>query len=124
MKKVAGTSIDPTVQFAELKIDDTTYKLVYGFAAIALAESTTKTNLLNGFLNLTSLNAQQLIGLTYAAMLPAQPKITYDKVAALFKYDQIYPIMGALAECYSLSLPEKKRVEGDEPNQEPTSTLG
>ena len=96
-QKIPGTALDPTIKFAELKIDDNTFKFVYSFASIALAESLTKTNLLNGFLNLTSLNAQQLIGLTYAALLTAQPKITYDEVAALFTYDQIYPIMGALA---------------------------
>jgi hypothetical protein len=113
MKHVAGTIKDPTIKFSTLTIDEQDYKLAYSFNSIAEAEAVTKTNLLNGLETLTNLNASNLRGLLWAAMLIAQPKTTLEDAGTLIRLDTIGPVTLALAEAYNLSLPEKKSV--DEP---------
>ena len=119
MNSIAKTSIDPTIQFSTLTIDGTDYKLAYSFNSIAIAEHEAKTNLLEGLLNLSSLNASQLRGLLYGSMLLAQPKTSIHEAGSLIRLDTIGPVTQAIAEAYSLSLPPSKKNETDLPTDEP-----
>jgi len=115
-KSIAGTALDPTIQFATLTIDDQTYKLAYSFNAIALAEAASGANLLRGLESLSDLTALQLRGLLYAAMTVARPETTIEEAGALIRLDTIGIVTTALGEAYMLSLPESKKnpVESDQ----------
>ena len=117
-RSVAGTINDPTIKFADLTIDDQHFKLGYSFNSIALAEAETGTNLLSGLQSLTDLNAIQLRGLLYAALMIAHPDMTPDDAGALIRLDTLADCTMALASAYQLSLPEKKSVVVD-PVEEP-----
>jgi hypothetical protein len=114
-RSVAGTKDDPTIQFADLTINGQSFRLCYSFNAIAIAESAAGCNLLRGLESLTDLSATQLRGLLYAALLVAQPEMTVEDAGRLIRLDTINPITAALAEAYSLSLPEQKK-SNDEAN--------
>jgi hypothetical protein len=116
-RSVAGTAADPTIQFAKLELDGETYKLAYSFNAIALAESVSGCNLLEGLRNLSNLSAGQLRGLFYAALSVADPKITIEQAGALIAVDATHSITDAIVEAYILSMPKKK--EQDPPEAEP-----
>ena len=105
---VAGTPANPTVKYAKLKIEGDEYRLAYDFNAIAQAEAIAGCNLLQGVRNLSSLSAEQLRGLLFAALSKAHPKITLLAAGEMVRLDTVRPITEALAEAYMLSLPEKK----------------
>lgn len=104
-KSVAGTKDDPTIKFATLALDGQEYSLCYSFNAIALAEKTAGCNLLSGLQTLTDLSAMQLRGLLFAALTVAQPELTINDVAKLIRLDTIGPITMAIAQAYTLSMP-------------------
>lgn len=105
-RSVAGTALDPTIQFAKLEIDGKAYKLAYSFNAIALAETAAGCNLLGGLENLGALTALQFRGLLYAALSVAQPKMTIEEAGNLIRLDTKGAIANALAEAYQFSMPE------------------
>ena len=117
-EKITNTEIDPLLEHAVLTIDGKEYRMVYSFFAIALAENMAKCNLLSALENLTNLNAQQLLGLTYAGMKVLQPNVTMEEVGKLIRLDTIGPVTMALAEAYSKSLPASKKNE--DPNANPS----
>ena len=110
-RSVAGTAVDPTIQFSTLVIGEKAYKLAYSFNAIAEAEAVAGCNLLSGLLILHDLTALQLRGLLYAALTVAQPETTLDEAGKLITIDAMYAITEALAQAYSLSMPSKKKVK-------------
>src|SRR5579864_8392167 len=77
-ESVAGTALDPVIEFATLEIDGETYHLAYDFNAIAEAEKLAEANLLHGMaaLMFNSTTAVQLRGLFYAGLRKAHPKMT------------------------------------------------
>jgi hypothetical protein len=105
-KTVSGTTDDPTIQFATLELDGEKFKLAYDFNAIALAESVAGCNLFDGLQSLRDLNARQLRGLFYAALLKAQPAMTIDRAGAMVKLHTINPITDAIGTAYRLSMPK------------------
>ena len=111
-KTVSGTSLDPTIQFAELIIDEVPYKVAYSFNSIAIAEKLTNTNLLTGLvciLGAGGLNAEQLLGLFFAALLVAQPTMTLEQAGSLIRPDTMPAVIEAIGKAYNLSVvPEKK----------------
>ena len=112
----AATAADnPTVKYAHVSVDGETYKLIYNYAAIAAAERLAGCNLLMGLENLMSLSASQFLGLLYAAMSKAQPKLTMDDVAELIRLDTMGMLQEALAEAYMNSLPAKKDTDNANP---------
>jgi hypothetical protein len=119
-RSVVGTAADPTLQFADLEIDDKTYKLAYSFQAIAEAEHLAGCNLLSGLDNLQELSARQLRGLFFAALSIAQPKITIEQSTALIRLDTTYSIRLALAKAYNLSIPDKST---DPPEADPPADV-
>jgi len=110
-RTVAGTAADPLIQFSTLEINGETYKLAYSFNAIAIAESVSGANLLEGLRNLTNLTASQLRGLFYAALSVADPKITIEQAGALIAVDATHSITDAIVEAYILSMPKKKEPD-------------
>lgn len=113
-RSVAGSAIDPTIEFAKLVVDEKEYRLAYSFNSIALAEAHAGCNLLRGLESLTDLSAVQLRGLLYAALTVAHPELTIADAGNLIRLDTIGPITTALAEAYTLSMPSAKKKSPDE----------
>jgi len=114
-KNVAGTTADPVVKFATLKVDGTEYKLVYDFNAIAEAEALTGLNLLTGMINLwQDLTATKLMGasivrgLLYAAL---RPKLDLEAVGHMIRVDTLTDIVAAIREAYAESMPVPEKNE-------------
>jgi hypothetical protein len=136
---VAGTGDDPNIEFEELDLDDIPpsdrrdgkWLLCFDFNAIARAEKITGLNLLqgiSGFLANTA-TASEYIGLLYAGLLKAHPRVTPEKVGELVRLDLLQDIRIALIRAFNRSLPEKKRmtfeiVPEDEPKSSPTENSG
>lgn len=108
-KTVARTAADPTIRFSKLEIEGAMYSLAYDYNAIAVAENVAGVNLLEGLRNLENLNAQQLRGLLYAALLIAHPRMTIEEAGSLIRLNTLLPISEAIAQAYVYSLPEKKK---------------
>jgi hypothetical protein len=121
-KTVAGTVLDPTIQFSSITIDEQTYKLCYSFNSLAIAEKNAGCNLLRGIESLQDLSAIQLRGLLYAALLVAHPDITIEQAAHLIRIDTLGPVTLALAEAYTLSMPVAKKNEPGEQIKTQTPT--
>jgi hypothetical protein len=116
-KTVAGTADDPTVRFTKITLGERTLSLAFDFNAIALAESLTGQNLLQG-LTLTGITAGQLRGLFYACCLKAQPKITLEEVTALMTLPNLAKIAAAIERTWEASLPDPDpNVETPQPAQ-------
>jgi hypothetical protein len=99
---VAGTVADPTIEFAELKLNGKIYRLSYSFNSIAEAEHVAGCNLLAGLESLLDLTALQ------AAMSVADPEVTIEQAGSLVRLDTIEPITEALAKAYRVSMPAKR----------------
>jgi hypothetical protein len=114
-RRVAGTEADPTVEFAELEVDGKTYHLAYDFGAIAEAEKALGCNLLAGMAGVMVqdgyYSASQVLGLLYAALRKAQPKMTIQEAGRLCRIETIPEIVSAIREAYNKSLPEAKKPE-------------
>jgi hypothetical protein len=116
---VAGTENDPTVEFTDLTIDETTYHLVYDFNAIAEAEKLCGIGLLHGIaavLSSGAVTAGELRGLLYAALRKAHPKITLSAAGHLVRLDTMPGITNALAGAWIASLPTElqERINAEE----------
>jgi len=90
---------------ATLTIDGETFELAYDFNMIADAEEIAGCNLLDALEHLSAINARQLRGLLYAAVI-SKPRLTLLEAGALLRVDNISPITSALAEAYNLTLPD------------------
>jgi hypothetical protein len=102
---VAGTADDPTIQYAKLTVDGEVFNLCFDFNAIALSEAMAPgSNLLEGLQNLRYLNAVQLRGLLYAAILKAHPKMTLFGAGQLCRLENIPEITEAIASAYAYSI--------------------
>lgn len=89
----------PEVEPVLLKIGDTELLLRYDFNQIAEAESVTGCNLLLALESLSKLNANQLRGLLYAAVV-SEPRITLKEAGNLCRLDTISVVTMALSEAY------------------------
>jgi hypothetical protein len=124
-KSVAGSSLDPTIKFSKITIDEREYSLAFSFNAIAEAERIAGCNLLAGAVsvwnNLGDADKQgalMLRGLLYAALSVAQPDISLQDAGKLIRVENITDIVSALHQAFALSLPESK--EDDEPKKSET----
>ncbi|MCU1251531.1 MAG: hypothetical protein JWQ49_4560 [Edaphobacter sp.] len=122
-EKIAGNpEIDPTLPKIEIKLGKETFFLCFTFGALALAQKNLRSigvdcNLLHA-LDLSSLDASQLVPLLYAAMISHQPKISVDKVISLVTIENLGLIFDGIAHAYGASLadPSPEDVKPD-PNQ-------
>jgi hypothetical protein len=120
---IAGNpEIDPTLPKIEIKLGKETYFLCFTFGALALAQKNLRSvgvecNLLHA-LDLSSMDASQVVPLLYAALISHQPKITLDKVASLVTFKNLGMIFEGIAQAYGASLadPSPEDVKPD-PNQ-------
>jgi hypothetical protein len=109
--------VSPMLKFVELEIGGQTYRLAWTFAAIKAAERVTGLKLLienfprreNGELELS---ASQLSGLFYAALLPAQPKITEAEADALLDQISVSEVLDALIAARRDSAPDPTPAAG------------
>jgi hypothetical protein len=117
-RSVAGTVAEPTVQFEELEIEGEIYNLVYDFDAIAKAEKLVGCNLLAGMAGIIIeegyYSASQVLGLFYASLQRAHPKMTMRDVAVLCRIDRIPDIVDAIRGAYNKSMPDVKKTAGGE----------
>ena len=121
---MAKTPADPIVEYVPLEIDGETYRLAYDFNAIAEAENLInvaipdpryQVNLLQGIARvlLGAPTANQLLGLLYAALRMAHPKMTMAQVAALIRIDTTEDVVNGLVRAYNASCPEEKKILAD-----------
>ena len=118
--KITGTALDPNIRFADLIVDDQTYKLAYSFKSMRIAEPMTGINMLQGLLSLYSgISATQLGALFFASLIIAQPDITLDQAFDLIRPDTLLDVLAKITEAYELSKPPAKKKTGeDEPKPE------
>jgi hypothetical protein len=117
MKKVTKVSdIDQELPRTEVQLADGTYYLAFTFPALATAASKlrdkgVKCNLLQS-LDLSTLNADQVIPLLYAALITHQPDITFEKVTEICTLKSLGNVFEGIAAAYSASLanPNEKLV--------------
>jgi hypothetical protein len=113
---------------------DGEWLVAFGFNEIAKAEKITGLNLLQGiggFLSSTA-SATEYVGLLFAGLMKAHPKVTTDQVSKMLRIDQLQDIRRVLVSAFNLSLPEKKRMtftvvpegEDDVPNDSQTANSG
>jgi len=121
--KVAGVpGTDPTLPRAEIKLGAESYYLCFNFGAIAIAQKSLRdigveVNLLHA-LDLSNMDAINLVPLLYAALITYQPKITLDKVTSLVTLKNLSIIFRGIGDAYvaSLSEPSSEATPSD-PNQ-------
>jgi hypothetical protein len=110
-RRIAGNpEVDPTLPKVEITLGGKKYFLCFTFGALALAQSKMtaagiKCNVLHA-LDLTSLDATQIIPLLYAALSDHQPDMTFEQVAALVTMRNLGTIFEGIANAYKESLAE------------------
>jgi hypothetical protein len=110
-ERIAGNpEIDPTLPKIEIKLGKDSYFLCFTFGALALAQKNLRAigigcNLLHA-LDLSNLDASQLVPLLYAALISHQPKISIDKVISLVSIKNLGMIFEGIAQAYGASLAE------------------
>jgi hypothetical protein len=117
MPKVAkNPEIDPTLPKIPLKLGAETYYLCFTFGAIAIAqaklrEAGIKINLLHA-LDLSTLDAESVVPLLYAALITHAPDISLAEVEKLVTFRNLAAVYEGLAKAYLASLAEP---ESDDP---------
>ena len=101
-KTVLNTSADPTLEFTELKLGSKTYKLIYDFDSIAIAEEMTRMPLLIG-VNWANIGVRRIRAMLYASALKAQPDVTLKEFTPHIVPANMGRIEAALAEAWMKS---------------------
>ncbi len=111
---------NPIIEFEEIELKGEKYSLAYSFLAIAKAERLVGRNLLSGFGQMMvsvsefkdqapwEISASDLLGLFFAALLPAHPDMTLERAAALVDGESLNEIWQAIGRAYQKSMPKKK----------------
>jgi hypothetical protein len=118
--KVTGTPADPLVEYVPLELGGKTYSLVFTFLSLARAEQAVnalrapgeeKCNLLHGIAVIIfhGMDAREMLGMFYGALLPAWPKATLEDASALLGIDTWSEVHEALLKAYKLSMREAKK---------------
>jgi hypothetical protein len=111
MAKVArNPAVDPTLPKTDIKLDGKTYFMCFTFGALALAQSKLRAqgivvNLLHA-LDLSSLDAERVVPLLYAALITHQPDISIEAVAKMVSMRNLGNIFEGIATAYAASLAE------------------
>jgi hypothetical protein len=81
------------------------------------APSEDKCNLLHGLgtVLMMGMDAREMLGLLYGALLPAQPKATLRLAAGLLRIETLAEVHEALLKAYNASMPEAKKKDSDPP---------
>jgi hypothetical protein len=119
MSKVTkNPAVDPTLPKVPLRLGAETYYLCFDFAAFAIAEAKLReagisVNLLHA-LDLSAMNAERVVPLLYAALIPHKRDITPEAVAKLVTFRNLGAIFEAIGKAYEQSLAEPE--PGAKPN--------
>ena len=132
MASVSNTTLDPTIDWVQIEVDEKQYHLCYSFNAICQAESVTKCNLLSGMWTFVTdrqgITAEQLRGLLYASLQKAHPEMSLQAAGDLIRLDTFAGLEQAVSLAYLNSLPAKKKqdllksLESNESSTEPKNT--
>ncbi len=122
MKIAKNPAIDPTLPKVELILDGEPYYLCFNFGAFALAQAHFRKigiecNLLHA-LDLSNMDATQLVPLLYAALITFKPGIPFEKVASLVTFRNIGSIFEGIAKAYAASLADPEDKPSDPPQPE------
>jgi hypothetical protein len=117
--------IDPTLPKVEINFGDQSYFLCFTFGALALAASKLRSiginvNVLKA-LDLSSLDADQVVPLLFAGLITHQPKIDFETVASLVTFRNLPSIFEGIGKAYIESLTEPSdhtEPEGNEQGEE------
>lgn len=112
MQELTGTPADPTLEFVELTLKGTTYRLCFDFEAMARAEEETGLSLILG-LDYKALRITQIRGLFRAAALKAHPDLTLAETTKLVTPVTASRIAAAVMAAWLKTLAES---EGDSEN--------
>jgi hypothetical protein len=109
-KTARKPAADPTLPHIEILLDGTKYDLCFTFGALALAQKQLRVqgiivNLLHA-LDLSSLDAERVVPLLYAALITHQPDISIEAVAKLVTMRNLGNIFEGVAKAYGESLAE------------------
>lgn len=114
-QNVAGKpGLDPTLPDVELTLGGKAYHLAFDFNAIVMAEKATGTNLLSALV--TDINATNLRGLLWAALLKENPKLTIDEVGAMITPAKMGTINNAIVTAWFGSVKDDSE-QGEAPAQ-------
>lgn len=111
LETVTNTTDDPTLQFTTLKLGDKTYRLIYDFDAIAMAEAITGMSLLVG-VDWMKIGVMQIRAMLYASARKAHPGVTVDEFTPYITPSNITKIEKALVDAW---VKNTKRVEPENP---------
>lgn len=117
---VAGKpGLDPALPDVSLILGGVERKLCFDYNAIVQAEKATGVNLLEGMAG--RLNATNLRGLLWAALLRGSPKITIEEVGELIRPSMINVLHEALIATWfgSIAAPNEENAAGELEAQEP-----
>lgn len=110
-KKIAGVpGVDPTLPRVPIELGGENYFLVFTFKALAIGAAELRkqgvvVNLLHS-LDLTSLDADRVAPLLFAAMITHQPDIKIEKVQELITLHNLGRVFEAIAQAYTDSMAE------------------
>lgn len=111
--KVAGKpGHDPMLPNVELIVGGETYHLSYDFNAVVLAEEATGVNLLAAVVG--EMNARQLRGLLWSALVKDRPEMTIEQASALILPTNIPTIRKAIVTAWFGSVKDDGTGEAPE----------
>jgi hypothetical protein len=127
--KVAGNpALDATLPDVSIEIKGETYHLCFDYAALSIAERKLsdvgiKVNMLEA-LDLRGIGAERLPIVFFAALVKAQPDITYEEASALITMKNYADIFSKVVEAFVASMAEPKTAEetkAENPTVEPAA---
>jgi hypothetical protein len=116
--KVAGIpGVDPTLPLTSIELGGVTYNLVFTFKALAIGASELRkqgvnVNLLHS-LDLTSMDADRVAPLLFAAMITHHPEMQVEKVQDLITLKNLGRVFEAIAQAYTDSMVEPSTSTGE-----------
>jgi hypothetical protein len=125
LKIANNPEVDPTLPKVQLTLGGETYFLCFTFGALALAEAKLRANgiecnMLHA-LDLSSLDANRVVPLLYAAMITHDPAIKFENVAALVTLRNLGSIFEGITAAYAASLADPADEAGKAEPDEATS---
>jgi len=107
---------DPTLPDVSLLIGGKERHLVFDFNAICVAEKVSGVNLLKAAVS--EINATNIRGLLYAALLRDDPKLTLDEVGSWSSFKNLANVHTAITTAWFASIDEQKDEQpGEAPAQ-------
>ena len=121
---VKEVAIDPAAPGVPITLEGKSYRLVFVYEALAVAEQRLadkgiQVNLLTA-LDFVNVGAARLPHLFYAALLKYQPRLEFEEAARLVTMHTASAIHRAVIEAYILSMPAKRDAKEAAAEADPT----